>query len=199
MAYDVIKKAASIHKGVSMDSFEDEVIVCECARVSLATIKNAIKINDLKTVEDITNYTKAGGYCKSCVKPGGHEEKEYYLVDILRDTRAEMEEQEKLQEREKKADEMNQNLSDKKFKDLTVVQKLKRLEEALDETVRPSLALDGGNLEVIDIKEVDGVNEIYIRYLGGCAGCPSGLTGTLYGIENALAAELEDEVRVIPV
>ena len=86
MAYDVIKKAASIYKGVDMESFEQETIVCECARVSLATIKEVIKLNNLKTVEEITAYTKAGAFCKSCIKPGGHENREYYLVDILAET-----------------------------------------------------------------------------------------------------------------
>ena len=46
----------------------------------------------LKTVEEITDYTKAGAFCKSCIKPGGHEEKDIYLVDVLKDVRAEMEE-----------------------------------------------------------------------------------------------------------
>ena len=65
MAYDVIKKAASIYKGVDMTHFEEEEIVCECARVSLRTIKDVIRINDLKTVEEITRFTKAGAFCKS--------------------------------------------------------------------------------------------------------------------------------------
>ena len=95
MAYDVIKKAASIYKGVDMASLAEEEIVCECARVSLRTIQDVIRINDLKTVEEITQYTKAGAFCKSCIRPGGHEKRKHYLVDILRDTRAAME-QEKL-------------------------------------------------------------------------------------------------------
>ena len=90
MAYDVIRKAASLYKGVDMDSLEEEEIVCQCARVSLRTIKDVIRINDLTTVEDITRYTKAGAFCKSCIRPGGHESRTHYLVDILRDTRAEM-------------------------------------------------------------------------------------------------------------
>ena len=69
-----------------MSVFEDEEIVCECARVSLSTIKEVIKLNDLKSVEEITQYTKAGAFCKSCIKPGGHEERKFYLEDILRDT-----------------------------------------------------------------------------------------------------------------
>lgn len=73
MAYDVIKQAAAHYKGISPEDFEDQIIVCECARVSLGTIKEVIKLNDLHSVEEITQYTKAGAFCKSCIKPGGHE------------------------------------------------------------------------------------------------------------------------------
>ena len=89
MAYDVIKKAAADYKGVDMESFEQEQIICECARVSLATLKDVIRINKLTTVEQITDYTKAGAFCKSCIKPGGHEAKDIYLVDVLADMLAE--------------------------------------------------------------------------------------------------------------
>ena len=75
MAYDVIKAAAAQYKGIDPEHFEDEIIVCECARVSLGTIKEVIRLNDLKTVEEITQYTKAGAFCKSCIRPGGHEKK----------------------------------------------------------------------------------------------------------------------------
>ena len=43
MAYDVIKAAAASYKGVDPEHFEDEIIVCECARVSLGTIKEVMK------------------------------------------------------------------------------------------------------------------------------------------------------------
>jgi len=41
-------------------------------------------------VEQITDYTKAGGFCKSCIKPGGHEEKDIYLVDLLEEHEKEL-------------------------------------------------------------------------------------------------------------
>ena len=83
MAYDVIKKAAAQYKGVEMESFEHDIIVCECARISLSTLKEVIRLNDLTTIEQITDYTKAGAFCKSCIRPGGHEKKDIYLVDLL--------------------------------------------------------------------------------------------------------------------
>ncbi len=194
MAYDVIKKAAAEYKGVDMESFEEEIIVCECARVSLGTLKEVIRLNDLKTVEEITDYTKAGAFCKSCIRPGGHEEREYYLVDILAEVRGEM-------EAEKVAAAANSTGSGEEipFAQMTLVQKLKAVEKTLDENIRQMLIMDGGNLEVLDIKESGSHIDIYIRYLGACSGCASSATGTLYAIEAVLKEKLDPAIRVLPI
>lgn len=188
MAYDVIKKAASLYKGVDMESLEDGVIVCECARVSLGTIKDVIRINNLKTVEEITQYTKAGAFCKSCIRPGGHEERNYYLVDILREVRAEME-KEKTQK----------YVEPKDFKSMGLVQKLKAVEKSLEAEVKPMLAADGGSLEVVDIRDNEGFSDLFVRYMGACRGCPASQTGTLYAIQNYLNEKLDKSIRVFPV
>ena len=196
MAYDVIKAAAASFKGVDAASFEDEIIVCECARVSLGTIKEVIKINNLTTVEEITNYTKAGAFCKSCVKPGGHEDREYYLVDILKDTRAEMEHDRLLALSNAKIS-GSHTIS---FEEMTVVQKLKEIEAVIDENIRPMLVMDGGNMEILDIKDGDGgVTDVYIRYLGACSGCASSSTGTLFAIEAVLQEKLSKNIRILPI
>ena len=191
MAYDVIKKAAAEYKGVDAESLEDEIIVCECARVSLSTIQEVIRLNDLKTVEEITDYTKAGAFCKSCIKPGGHEEREYYLVDILADTRAQM-------EQEKMSEAANAGLSGD-FLKMTLVQKIKAIDAVIDENVRQFLVMDGGNMEVIDVKEEGDNVDVYIRYLGACSSCASSTTGTLFAIEAALKEKLSDKIRVLPI
>jgi NifU-like protein len=205
MAYDVIKKAASLYKGVDMESLEEEEIICECARVSLATIKEVIRLNGITTVEEITDYTKAGAFCKSCIKPGGHEKKDYYLVDILEDTLKEI-------EYEKANGGFDPNasasacpatsgaaISEQPFVDMTVVQKSKAVEAVIDENIRPMLMMDGGNLEVVDIKENLPHIDIYIRYMGACAGCASSSTGTLYAIETVLREKLDENIRVLPI
>ncbi len=191
MAYDVIKKAASLYLGVSEESFEDEIIVCECARVSLGTIQEVIKLNDLKTVEEITDYTKAGGFCKSCIKPGGHEDREWYLVDILENTRKEMDE-------EKMAAAADAG-SAGEFATMTLVQKIKAVDAIIDESVRQFLIMDGGDMEIIDIKDSGEYIDIYIRYLGACNGCASSSTGTLYAIESTLKEKLAQNIRVLPI
>ena len=193
MAYDVIKKAAAEYKGVDMESFEEEQIICECARVSLATLKDVIKINKLTTIEQITDYTKAGAFCKSCIRPGGHEEKDIYLVDILADVRAEMAE-----EKMKTAADASAagTLS---FEKMTLVQRIKAIDAILDSDIRPMLVMDGGNMEIIDIKENLPHFDLYIRYLGSCSGCSSGSSGTLYAIESVLQQKIDENIRVLPI
>ena len=191
MAYDVIKKAAGMYLGVDSESFEEEIIICECARVSLQTVQEVIRLNDLRTVEQITDYTKAGGFCKSCIKPGGHEAKDYYLVDILADTRKEMDE-----EKMKAAADAG---ADGDFEGMTLVQQIKAVDAVVDENIRQFLIMDGGNMEVIDIKNSDEYIDIYIRYLGACNGCASSSTGTLYAIESALKEKLSKKIRVLPI
>ena len=185
MAYDAIKLAASLYKGVDVAALESEEIVCQCARVSLGTIKEVIRLNDLKTVEDITRYTKAGAFCKSCIRPGGHEERKHYLVDILREVRRELEQAAQQEEQP--------------FASLNLIQKHREVEKALDKSVRPNLFADGGNVEVVDMKEPNGFTDVYIRYLGACKGCPSAQTGTLSVIEDELRKALDQSIRVIPV
>ena len=193
MAYDVIKKAAADYKGVDMESFEQEQIICECARVSLATLKDVIRINKLTTVEQITDYTKAGAFCKSCIKPGGHEAKDIYLVDVLADMLAERE-----QEKLKTAADASA-AGELTFDKMTLVQRIKTIDSVLDSDIRPMLVMDGGNMEIIDIKENLPHYDLYIRYLGSCSGCSSGSTGTLFAIESVLQQKIDENLRVLPI
>jgi NifU-like protein len=188
MAYDVIKKAASLYKNVDMALLEEDDIVCECARVSLKTIKEVIRINDLTEIEQITQYTKAGAFCKSCIKPGGHEERKYYLEDILRETRGEM-------DRERFAD----GGEDQDFASLTIIQKHRLIEKILDEKIRGKLASDGGMVEVVDMKDTETGVDIYIRYKGACAGCASSTTTTLFAITSELQDSINSDIQVFPV
>jgi len=193
MAYDVIKKAAGQYLNVDMESFEEEVIVCECARVSLSTLQEVIKLNNLTTVEQVADYTKAGAFCKSCIRPGGHEDKDIYLVDLLEEA-----EKERMLAGSTLGAEADATAS-VDFGAMTIVQKLKATEKVIDDNIRQMLVLDGGDMEILDIKENGENFDIYIRYLGACNGCASADTGTLFAIENVLKEKLSDKIRVLPI
>jgi NifU-like protein len=190
MAYDVIKKAASIYKNVAMESLESEFIICECARVSQDTLLEVIRLNKLSTLEEITDFTKAGGFCKSCIKPGGHEKKDVYLVDLL----TEVLEQREAQEKSRKIIEAK---GDGTFLSMGLVQKIKAVESILEEYIRPTLKADGGNVELIDIQEKEGVFEMLIKYQGECMSCSMNTTTTLAGIEDMLNFKLKAPIKVI--
>jgi len=53
-------------KGIKVFPGEQEKIICKCFNVSEKTILKAIELNNLKTVEQVTDYTKAGGNCGQC-------------------------------------------------------------------------------------------------------------------------------------
>jgi len=190
MAYDVIKKAASMYKGVDMESLETEFIICECARVTQDTLKEVIKLNGLTTPEEVTDYTKAGGFCKSCIKSGGHEAKDVYIVDLL----AEINEQREAEEKSRKIIEAK---GDGTFETMGLVQKIKAVESILEEYIRPTLKADGGDVELIDIKETDGLFEVLIKYQGECMSCSMNTTTTLAGIEDMLKFKLKAPIKVI--
>jgi Fe-S cluster biogenesis protein NfuA len=73
--------------------------------------------------------------------------------------------------------------------------RLLRINEILDEKVRPYLMGDGGYLEIIDLKD----HTLSIRYQGACGSCPSSLSGTLMAIESMLKQEVDPELEVVPV
>ncbi len=193
MAYDVILEAAAQYKGVDRESLQNIDIVCECARKTKQDIITAIRDYDLTTVEQIGEKTKAGTYCKSCVRPGGHEPRDIYLVDILEETRK-LIDQESL-EKSANTTQTGENSFDK----MTIVQRIKAVDAVIDEFIRPMLVMDGGDMEIIDIKENIPHYDIYIRYLGACGSCASGSTGTLYAIESTLKQKVDENIRVLPI
>jgi Fe-S cluster biogenesis protein NfuA len=73
--------------------------------------------------------------------------------------------------------------------------RLLRINEMLDEKIRPYLASDGGWLEVLSLQE----KTLTIRYQGACGSCPSSLTGTLMGIESLIREEIDPEIEVVAV
>ncbi len=73
--------------------------------------------------------------------------------------------------------------------------RLLRINEMLDEKIRPYLASDGGWLEILSLED----KTLTIRYQGACGSCPSSLTGTLMGIESLIRQEIDPEIEVVAV
>ena len=70
-----------------------------------------------------------------------------------------------------------------------------KINELLDERIRPALAGDGGWLEVLNLED----DKLTIRYQGACGSCPSSLSGTLMAIEGMIQQEIDPNIEVIAV
>ncbi|MCP4197319.1 MAG: Fe-S cluster assembly protein NifU [Proteobacteria bacterium] len=153
MGREALEAAIANYRGEKLVVEEDEDegrIVCNCFGVTEGKIRKLIVENDLKTLEDVTNYSKAGGGCGVCQDD---------IHDIL----------EELVGAEQK--EQPQKLVPKKK--LTNLERIAVIQEILNQEVRPLLQKDGGDLELVDI---DGTRVI-IRMVGHCSGCrASGMT-----------------------
>jgi NFU1 iron-sulfur cluster scaffold homolog, mitochondrial len=73
--------------------------------------------------------------------------------------------------------------------------RLLKINEILDERVRPALMGDGGYLEILGLSD----HTLSIRYQGACGSCPSSLTGTLMAIEGMLKQEVDPDLEVVAV
>ncbi len=62
------------------------------------------------------------------------------------------------------------------------------------EKIRPSLQADGGDVELVDVLEEEGV--VQVRLKGACAGCPMSQITLKNGIENFLKKNIPEVVRV---
>lgn len=68
-----------------------------------------------------------------------------------------------------------------------------RVEEALNK-VRPSLQADGGDVELVEVDDADGV--VKVRLQGSCAGCPMSQMTLKMGIEKVLKQNVPEVSRV---
>ncbi|NRB50743.1 MAG: NifU family protein [Saprospiraceae bacterium] len=69
---------------------------------------------------------------------------------------------------------------------------ISKIDQALNE-VRPHLAVDGGNVEVVDVTE-DHI--VKIKWLGTCEGCSMSAMTMRAGIEQAIRGQLPEIVSV---
>jgi len=116
-------------------------VVCTCFGVTEEEVQRVIQDNNLTTVEQVTNYCKAGGGCGNC-----HPDIEALIEKHQAERRA---------------------AETREPRPMTNLEKIRLIEETIDREIRPMLKKDGGDLELID---VDG-NRVIISFRGMCAQC----------------------------
>ena len=168
MGREALEAAIANYRGEKITKEEFEV-VCKCFGVTDREIERAVWENDLKTVEQVTYYTKAGGGCAGC-----HPK----IEAIIERVRKKMEQEPPPPKPEKKK--------------LTNIQKMKLIEETIGREIVPALKADGGDLDLIDVAG----NKVYVALRGKCSFCPSSEVTLKQYVETKLREFVSDDIEV---
>ena len=141
MGREALEAAIANYRGESFPSEPKEKVICKCFDVTEDKIRKVAIENHLTTVDEITNYTKAGGGCGEC-----RSEINALLMDIW------------------SVKKPSKPVAPKK---LTNLQKIALIQEIIEAEIRPGLQADNGDLEVIDIEG----NKVIVELRGMCTGC----------------------------
>jgi NifU-like protein len=150
-------------RGEAPKQIEGEV-VCKCFGVTDHEIERQARENGLQTIEQVTHYTKAGGACRAC------HAKIQAILDRVR------EEEDARRPRKR----------------LTIVERIKRIEETLDREIRPLLQKDGGDVELVDVNGP----KVIIEMRGMCRNCPSSSFTASELIQVKLREFVSDDIEV---
>jgi NifU-like protein len=214
MGYEALQAAIANFRGEEWhDDHEEGALLCKCFGVDEGMIERAIRMNKLTSIEQITDYTKAGGGCLTCfdkleellskvngelVAEGLLAEHEAYRLGVADATELKAKAKAKKEAEKAAAAPATSPLTPASplpppSASMTNLKKMRLIEEAIEE-LRPYLKKDGGDCELID---VDGGN-VMVSLTGACMGCQMASV-TVSGIQERLIAKLGMPIRVIPV
>ncbi len=71
-----------------------------------------------------------------------------------------------------------------------------KVEEALNR-IRPALQADGGDVEIVDIDEKNGIVKVQLQ--GACSGCPSSQITLAMGVERAIKERVPEVKQVLSI
>lgn len=169
---------------ISNEETEEGRIVCKCFNLTEPYIRRKIRELNLRSIPEITNAIKAGGGCMSCHHvPGG-------LQDLLDEAW-----QGKPQKQASAGKILPVLAEAPPASDLSPYQFAKKVESAIDKYIRPALGMDGGDLEILDIKGT----VVYCTLRGACSGCMGAGQTLKMVVERSLKDKVDERIRVVQV
>ena len=129
MGKEALEAAVANYRGIDIEAEHKEAkITCQCFWVEEEKIRNAVKEYGLKTVEEVTNYTKAGGKCGKC-----HDDIRRIIAEVNGIPADEVQSKPKMSN----------------------LMRIKLISAAIEEKIAPMLRGDGGDIELVDINGAD--------------------------------------------
>jgi NifU-like protein len=165
-------------RGVPCHLLSQGVMICHCYSVTKDTIREAVLQNNLETVEDVTNYTKAGGGCGDC-----HHDIEH-IIEECRQARA-----------GKAIGNLVQFEAAKGVEPVADRELVKKIQELLDNDISVALRNDGGDIELVRYSE----GKVFVRLTGNCAACRAADVTLKDYVEKELRQHVRDDLTVVEV
>ncbi len=173
-------------RGVPCDLLTQGVMLCHCYQVTRDTVREAIMQNGLENVEDVTNFTKAGGGCGDCHHDIQH------LLDECREKRAQRDSDEAPEPVVQIDDGLAASDDRQRAKQNELV---REIQEVLENDIAVALRNDGGDIELVRVRD----DKVFVRLTGACAACRAA-DATLKGwVEAQLRELVRDDLEVIEV
>lgn len=179
IAMEALEAAYARFRGIDLEAESEDdrgLNVCRCYGVSEAKIERAIRDHNLNHVHEVSHYTTAGGGCGSC-----HVD----IIQIIDRVRAEM-------APAKPAAKPAPALAGATggFSNL---QKMQLIQEVLDREIRPGLAMDGGDMELVDVQG----NKVFVQLHGHCNSCSSSSATMKFFVQDRLREMVDPAIEVI--
>ena len=173
-------------RGVPCNLLTQGIMVCHCYSVTRDTVRNAIMQNKLKSVEDVTNFTKAGGGCGDC-----HHDLKHLLDECW-----EKMEQESEEEPVGTPVQLDAGFVDAGDKEQQEQQEIVRqISELFANDIGVALRNDGGGIELVRFRD----NKVFVRLTGNCVACLAS-EATIKGyVEEQLREHVRADLEVIEV
>ena len=155
MGQEALEAAIANYRGIELvdDDHEEGKLICRCFAVDEGKISRAVAQHGLTTIEDVINYTKAGGACTSC-----HEKIEMVIDEVVANKSVAT------------AEETTKATEPASLKPISSLPPTNKLTQKVIEVLsdlRPYLQADGGDVSLVKASE----NLIVVSLSGACTGC----------------------------
>jgi len=174
LSMEALEAAYARFRGIDLDE-DGEFRVCRCYGITDQKIERAIRDHNLTGLAQITQYTRAGAGCNSC-----HEDLKQTLARV----------------RDDMAPPPAARVSaapPAATGSMSNLQKMQLIQEVLDREVRPGLAMDGGDMELLDVQG----SKVFVQLHGHCNSCSASTSTMKFFVQDRLREMVDPAIEVI--
>lgn len=163
---DALKKLSGEDCDTNEENQSQDKTICQCFSVTENTLRKEIRENNLKTIDDVTNYVKAGGACGHCKNA---------IEEILNE-------------------ELSSNQVSNEIQKMSPTQKILKINNVIETTIVPALQKDGGDIDFVDFNSENNI--VTVKLKGRCSACKNAMLTLKNFVEATLREHVDKNIQV---